>query len=70
MKRNVGSSDQTLRMLVALVLVILHVTGTFTGTLGIVGLIVAGVLVLTSFFGICPLYSILGITTCPIKTKS
>jgi Protein of unknown function (DUF2892) len=69
MKKNVGSRDQTIRMLVALILVVLQVGGILTGTLGIAGLVIAGVFALTSFVGICPLYSLLGISTCPIKSK-
>ncbi|MBP8086747.1 MAG: DUF2892 domain-containing protein, partial [Saprospiraceae bacterium] len=37
---------------------------TVTGTLGIVLLVLGGVFVLTSLVSFCPLYAIVGISTC------
>lgn len=68
MKKNMGSTDKIIRLLLAAVLGILYFTNTITGTLGIVALVVAIVFVLTSFISFCPLYVILGINTC--KTKN
>jgi hypothetical protein len=64
MKKNMGSTDKVIRLLIAVVLVALYFTGTVTGTLGIVGLVVAAVFTLTSMVGFCPLYSLFGIKTC------
>ena len=63
MKKNVGNTDKVVRILLAAAIVILYFTNVITGTLGIILLIIAGILVLTSIFGICPLYMPFGITT-------
>lgn len=68
MKKNMGSADKTIRLLIAAVLVVLYFTGTLTGTLGIIGLVVAAVFTLTSLVSFCPLYTVLGIKTCKVKT--
>ena len=67
MKKNMGSTDKIVRLIVAAVLVILFYTGKLTGTLGIIAMAVAGIFVLTSLVSFCPLYSIFGINTCPAK---
>ncbi len=69
MKKNVGSIDKTLRILLAIIIAILFFTKVITGTLGIILLIFAGILVITSLIGFCGLYTILGINTCKIKNK-
>ena len=63
MKKNVGSIDRIIRLIAAAIIVILYFTHMINGTLGIVLLVIAGVLVLTSFVGLCPLYMALGINT-------
>ncbi|THD67589.1 DUF2892 domain-containing protein [Robertkochia marina] len=67
MKKNMGSLDRSLRILVAIVIGYLYYAGTLSGTLGIVLLVLAVVFALTSFIGFCPLYLPFGISTC--KTK-
>jgi len=67
MKKNMGSVDKTIRVLIAIVIVILFFTDVIGGTLGIVLLIVAGVFVLTSVVRVCPLYLPFGISTCKVK---
>ena len=62
MKTNEGTLDRALRIAAGLILLAL----TLTGTIGLWGWI--GVVpLLTGAIGICPLYSVLGIRTCPIK---
>lgn len=60
-----GNTDRTIRILVAIVIAVLFFTNIISGTLGIVLLVLAGVFVLTSLFGFCPLYTLIGISTCP-----
>jgi uncharacterized membrane protein len=67
MKNNVGNVDRIIRLLLSALLVILWFTGTLTGTFGIVALVLAGVFTLTAAIGFCPLYSIFGMSTCPVK---
>lgn len=64
MKKNMGSTDKTIRILIAVVIGILYYMGTISGTLGIVLLVLAGIFVLTSFMSFCPLYLPFGISTC------
>lgn len=64
MKKNMGSLDKTIRILVAIVIGVLYFTNVISGTLAIVLGVFAVVFVLTSFISFCPLYLPLGINTC------
>ncbi len=64
-----GSIDKTLRIIFALLIVILFYLKVITGTFGIVLLVFAGIFLLTSFISFCPLYTIFGFSTCPMKKK-
>jgi hypothetical protein len=63
MKKNVGSIDKVIRLIAAAIIAVLFFTHVINGTLGIVLLVIAGVLLLTSFVGLCPLYLVMGINT-------
>jgi hypothetical protein len=63
MKKNIGSVDKVVRILLALIVVILFFTNVISGVVGIILLIVAGVLVLTSLISFCPLYWPFGLST-------
>ena len=69
MKLNMGSFDRILRLIVAAIFVWLYVSNTLTGTWGIVLLVLAGVFVLTSLVGFCPLYRIFRLRTTHKKLK-
>jgi hypothetical protein len=69
MKKNMGSSDKLIRLIIAAVVAILFYMEIITGTLGIVLLVFAGIFVLTSFISFCPLYAPFGISTCKVKDK-
>lgn len=62
-----GSADRIIRILIAVIVAILYFTGTISGTLGIVLLVLAGVFILTSLISSCPLYAPFGIKTCKVK---
>jgi Protein of unknown function (DUF2892) len=62
MTMNEGTLDRALRVAAGLVLIGLAVTGT-VGLWGYVGVIP----LLTGALGVCPLYSVLGINTCPAR---
>ena len=68
MTTNMGKADRIIRPLLAIAFIALYFTGTVTGTLGIVLLVLAGIFLLTSAVGSCPLYSLFGIRTCPVKS--
>jgi hypothetical protein len=69
MKKNMGSADKIIRIILALVLAILSYTGILSDTLGIIALVLAAVFVLTSLVSFCPLYAIFGMSTCPVEKK-
>jgi hypothetical protein len=64
MTKNEGTIDRALRVIVGLVLLSLVFIGpqTMWGLIGIVPLA-------TGLIGNCPLYSILGINTCAVKSR-
>ncbi len=60
---NVGTTDRIVRAILAAVLAGLYFTGTVAGTMGIVLVVLAGVLLLTSAISFCPLYLPFGLST-------
>lgn len=58
-----GIIDIAVRLVIAVLLIVLYFTHVVTGTTGIVLLVVAGVLILTSVFGICPMYMPFNLST-------
>lgn len=67
MKKNMGTADRTIRIILGIVFGILYFNHTVTGTLGIVLLVLGIVFILTSLVSICPLYSLFGWSTCKSK---
>ena len=59
-----GKMDRVVRLLLAAVISVLYFTGTISGTVGLVALILGSVFVLTSFISFCPLYDPFGLSTC------
>jgi hypothetical protein len=62
MSRNEGTIDRALRVILGLVLIVMAVRGMYTPWtwIGVVPL-------LTGLVGICPLYSLLGVSTCRLR---
>jgi hypothetical protein len=56
MKKNLGSLDRIIRVIVAIVFAYLYFSGTVTGLLGIILLVLGIVFLLTSLVSFCPLY--------------
>lgn len=69
MKKNMGSTDKIIRIIIAVIMGALYFTGTISGTLGIVLLALAVIFVFTSLISFCPLYLPFGINTCSTKEK-
>jgi len=67
MKKNLGTADKIIRVLVAAIIAVLYFTGVITSTLGIVLMVLAIVFLLTSLFSLCPLYLLFGISTAKKK---
>ena len=70
MKKNMGTADRVIRIVIAALIAVLYFTGTIPGVWATVLLILAGVFVLTSFVSFCPLYAPFGISTCKVKETS
>jgi hypothetical protein len=64
-----GIADRIIRVIIAAIIAVLYFTGVIEGTLGIVLLVVAGVFVLTSLIGFCPLYLPFGIRSFTAKKE-
>ncbi|WP_075351530.1 YgaP family membrane protein [Algoriphagus marinus] len=67
MRKNMGNADRTIRLVVAAVLVVMYFSGVISGTLGLIGLVVAAIFTLTTILGYCPLYSLIGVKTCKVR---
>ena len=67
MQANVGSTDKVIRIIIALALFslffVLQGNMRFLAAIGFIPLV-------TAFISWCPLYSLLGISTCPVKRTS
>ncbi|MFQ5674790.1 MAG: DUF2892 domain-containing protein [bacterium] len=67
MQANVGSKDKVTRIIIALALFslffVLQGNMRFLSTIGFIPFV-------TAFISWCPLYSLLGISTCPVKRTS
>ena len=67
MKKNMGSADKIIRVLIALVIGVLIITGQLTGVWAIILGVFAVVFLVTSLFSFCPLYLPFNLST---KKKS
>ena len=63
MKKNMGTLDKAIRIVLALVGGYLLISGVIQGILGVVVGILAAIFLITSIIGFCPLYTIFGIST-------
>ncbi len=64
MNKNEGSIDRAVRVVLGLVLLALVFVGPKT-MLGLIGIVPLA----TGLVGFCPLYKILGLSTCPVPKK-
>lgn len=64
MKKNMNSIDKLIRLFLAIILIVLFYKEVLTGTLGLIALVLALVLTITSLISFCPLYTLFGISTC------
>lgn len=63
MINNMGNTDRITRVLVAMAIAALLITGHITNTLSVILLAIAGISILTGLIGFCPLYYLFKITT-------
>ena len=69
MKKNVGSIDKVIRIILAAVIGILAISHVISGTVAIILLILEGVLILTTVVSFCPIYYPMGISTAKNETE-
>ena len=67
MKKNMGSLDRLIRLLVVVLIAVLYFSGVISGTLALILGILAVIFLATSLIGVCPLYLPFKIST---KKKS
>ena len=63
MKKNVGTTDKVIRLVLAIIGLVLFFTNAMTGTLAYIVLAISVILVITSIVSYCPLYSLFKIST-------
>ena len=63
MKKNMGTADRAIRILVAAVVIALYFGNIISGTLALILLALSAIFILTSFVGVCPLYMLFGLKT-------
>ena len=67
MKKNMATADRAIRIFLAVVIATLWAVHVISGTVAIVLLVIAGIFILTSLVGFCPMYAIFGMSTRPKK---
>ena len=67
MKKNLGTADRIIRIILTVVFAVLYYLGIISGFAGIVLLILGGVFLGTSLSSFCPLYTLFGIDTNKIE---
>ncbi|SHJ02663.1 YgaP family membrane protein [Algibacter luteus] len=67
MKKNIGNLDKGLRVIIAITVALLYYFNVITGTLAYILMVVAIILLITSFINFCSIYSILGVNS--VKSK-
>lgn len=70
MKKNMGTIDRAVRVLLAVLFIALYAAGVTTGTVGLVLVALAVIFLLTSFVSFCPLYLPFGLSTLRKKSAS
>jgi predicted lysophospholipase L1 biosynthesis ABC-type transport system permease subunit len=71
MTRNMGTWDRLVRgLVVAPLAVIASVAVGIGSVLGIILLVVAAIMVATALVGSCPLYRLIGLSTCPVSSRT
>lgn len=69
MKKNMGTADRIIRLLIAALVTFLYFNDIVSGTTGIVLMVIAAIFILTSLISFCPLYTLLGFSTCKVPKK-
>jgi hypothetical protein len=63
MKKNMGTIDRVIRIIIAVVIAAIYFSGYISGTVAIVLGVIAVIFLLTSLAGFCPIYTVTGLST-------
>lgn len=69
MKKNVGKTDRFVRIIFGIILLLLFLANVVDSNIKWAVLGVSVILIVTSFTTFCPMYAILGKSTCEVKRK-
>jgi Inner membrane protein YgaP-like, transmembrane domain len=69
MKKNMGTADRIIRIVIALVFAALFYMDIISGVLGIVLISISVIFLLTSLINYCPIYGIFGLRTNKASTE-
>lgn len=69
MKKNIGSLDSIIRLVIAAAIAILIAVGVIHGSAAIILGIADLVILFTVFFSFCPVYALFGCNTCTLKKE-
>ncbi len=64
-----GNADRIIRLIISAIIAVLYYSGTVSGTLGLVLIVLAAVFTLTAIMSFCPLYTLAGLNTCAAKKE-
>lgn len=70
MKRNEGTIDRILRVVIAAAAVAGAAAVGFATVWGIVLLAAGAIMLVTAATGFCPIYRVFGLSTCPVRTQA
>lgn len=63
MKKNIGTTDRIIRLFSAIAIAIFYFAGIISGTIAIILIVIAALLIATSFISFCPIYFPFGFST-------
>lgn len=70
MKKNMGLVDRIVRVLIVILILELDYENIISETLSNMLLILVSILMFTAITGFCPLYKLIGVSTCKYKNQS
>ncbi|WP_224483485.1 YgaP family membrane protein [Robertkochia aurantiaca] len=64
MKKNMSQQDKLIRVVISFIIAVLYYYNIISGIMGIVLMVGAIILLLTSLFRFCPIYKLIGYSSC------
>ena len=69
MKKNIGTADRFVRVMIGVIAIILGLSGILEGNLKWIALGVGALMIIVASVQFCPFYVLFGINTCKVKAK-